>query len=118
MNSSASPPPPTGKLKKGARVRIFRHNGTIIDFIPKGAGDNLFAAVIRTDEEIIFENVRGNIVIMQLRYAGAEWGGGREVDRTVGAELCPNGPQYPDVPSWFKNATCVQLDYGLDYEVL
>ncbi len=118
MNSSAPPPSPTGKLKKGNRVRVFGHNGTIIDFIPKETGDNLLAAVIRTDEEIVFENIRGNIVIMQLRYVGAEWGGGREMDRIVGAYLCANGPQYPDVPSWFKNGTCVQLDWGLGYDVL
>lgn len=116
MNSSASTPSPTGKLKKGDRVKIFGRTGTIIDFIPKGG--NLLAAVVRTDEEIVFETVHGNIVIMQLRYVGAQWGGDRDVDRIVGADLCPNGPLHSDVASWFKNATCVQLDWGLTYEVL
>ena len=115
-NSSVPAPSPTGKLKKGDRVRIFDHTGTLINFIPRG--DDVLAAVVRTDEEIIFETVRGNIVIMQLRYVGAEWGGGRDMDRIVGAELCPSGPQYPDVPSWFKNAKCIQLDFGLTYDVL
>jgi hypothetical protein len=116
MNSPA--PVPSPMLKKGDRVRIFGHTGTIINFIPRGVGDDSLAAVVRTDEEITFESVRGNIVIMQLRYLGARWGGGSDIDRIVSGNLCPSGSEYADVPSWYKYATCVEIDPRLIYEVL
>ena len=117
-NINSSAPTPSPMLKKRDRVKIFAHTGKIIDFIPSGSGDNLLAAVVQTDEEIIFEGVHGNIVIMRLRYVGAQWGADGDVNHIVGADLCPNGPHYSDVVSWFKNAACVQLDWGLTYEVL
>jgi len=105
-------------LKKGARVKIFDHIGTIIDFIPARTDDDALAAVVQTDEEIAFENVRGNVVIMQLRYVGAQWGGAKDTDRIVSGILCPNEPRYPDVTSWFKHETCVEIHYGLIYYIL
>jgi len=99
-------------LKRTDRVKVFGQTGTIVDFIARWKDDDQFAAVVQTDAEISFGDVRGNILIMQLRLADAKWGADYDVERTVGIDLCPN------LDSWFQRSGCVQLDSHLVYEVL
>ena len=99
-------------LKKTDRVRVYGQTGTIVDFIPRWTDDEQFAALVQTDNEISFGDVRGNIIIMRLTLGPAKWGADYDVERTVSVDLCPN------LDSWIQRSGCVQLNSHLVYEVL
>jgi hypothetical protein len=61
--------------------------GTVGAFIP-GQNDTP-AAVIELDEAVSFEEVTGNYLVLELRYAGAKW----ENSETVHVELCDFEPE-------------------------
>jgi len=67
------------------------YSGTVRKFIP-GQSESP-AAVIELDESISVEGVTGNILILELRYAGATW---KETE-TVHVELCDF---VPDTRTW------------------
>jgi hypothetical protein len=63
------------------------YTGTVRAFIP---GQNeLPAAVIELDDEVVFEKVAGLYLVLELRYMGVEW---REKE-TVHVELCDFMPE-------------------------
>ena len=64
-----------------------RYSGEVIAFIP-GQNEKP-AAVVKVDSPIEAEGVRGNIVVLELRYVGAEW----NESETVHVELCDFMPE-------------------------
>jgi hypothetical protein len=99
-------------LSIGSKVEVLGYTGTVIEFIPRWENDNTFASVVLADQEISCGEGKGNILIMQLRYAEATWGGTTEIDRVVGVILCP------DLESWRKHSGCVLIDQHLTYKIL
>lgn len=63
------------------------YSGTLRKYIP-GQNESP-AAVIELDESVSFEEVTGNILILELRYAGATW----KEKETVHVELCDFVPE-------------------------
>ncbi|MGD9038996.1 MAG: hypothetical protein PVH82_05120 [Desulfobacteraceae bacterium] len=61
--------------------------GKVISFIP-GQNDS-DAAVVELEESITIDDVTGNIVVLELRYAGAKW----KSRETVHIELCDFIPE-------------------------
>lgn len=60
--------------------------GTIVRFIP---GQNVAAAaVVKLDQPISAKGVTGNMLVLELRYAGADW----VSDEIVHVELCDFEP--------------------------
>ena len=90
-----------GKLNVGDRIHIGggyhidpqwlsgkqHYAGTVRAFIP-GQNDSS-AAVIELDKAVSFEEVRGNYLVLELRYGGAHWKSGE----TVHVELCDFEPE-------------------------
>jgi len=63
------------------------YTGTVIEFI---LGQNkTSAAVVKLDRDITFDDTTGDIVILKLRYEGAEW----KRSETVHVELCSFVPE-------------------------
>ena len=74
-----------GKLKIGDRIQIGggydmepqwlnknqHYTGVVKAFIP-GQNDSP-AAVVKLDEPITFEEIKGDIIVLELRYVGAKW---------------------------------------------
>lgn len=80
--------------------------GTVVDFIP---GQNQApSAVVKLDHAITFDDVTGDIVILELRYKGAKWGQ-RE---TVHVELCNF---LPDRASWKSRKRGVWIESHASY---
>jgi hypothetical protein len=90
-----------GSLQAGDRVRLSGGydmdpawlsgrrsiHGTVVRFIP---GQNATtAALIKLDAPIVVSEVKGDMVVLQLRYAGASWG----TNETVHVELCDFTPE-------------------------
>jgi hypothetical protein len=63
------------------------HCGTFEVFMP-GQGD-MPAAVVRLDEPITVRGLTGSVVVLELRYVGAEW----RARETVHVELCDFEPE-------------------------
>lgn len=61
--------------------------GTVKAFIP-GQNDTP-AAVVVLDDVVVSEGIRGRYLVLELRYAGAEW---KETE-TVHVELCDFEPE-------------------------
>lgn len=94
-----------GTLKVGDRVRLSGgydmepkwlagqdyYLGTVEEFIP-GQNQNQ-AAVVKLDNAITFDDMTGDIVVLELRYVGARW----KQKETVHIELCDF---MPEAASW------------------
>lgn len=88
-------------LPEGTRVRLAGgygmepywhggrpfHDGTVQYFIP--SEDSQGAVVVRLDEPITVEGLTGQMLVLQLRYVGAEWCTGA----VVHIELCDFEPE-------------------------
>jgi len=93
------------KLKIGDRIQIGggydmkpkwlkekeNYTGVVKAFIP-GQNESL-AAVVELDEDIIFDDIVGNIIVLELRYSGAKW----KKSEIVHVELCDF---IPEEKSW------------------
>ena len=83
--------------------------GILTDFIP-GQNDTP-AAVVDLDEPITIDELTGNILVLELRYVGAEW----RTRATVHVELCdfipePKSWKYRRQGKWVEShATCMLL---------
>lgn len=91
----------TEVLQEGDRIRVggsYYHSstwlpegesrdGTLAQFIP-GQNESP-AAVIRLDAPITAEGVTGDILVLELRYVGANW----NLTETVHVELCEFMPE-------------------------
>jgi hypothetical protein len=74
-----------GKLKVGDRIRLSGgydmepkwlggkecYLGTVVEFIPGQSRPP--AAVVKLDDAITFDDISGDIVVLELRYVGAKW---------------------------------------------
>ena len=69
------------------------YSGTVKAFIP-GQNDSP-AAVVDLDEPAIFDEIKGIIVVLELRHVGSKW----ENSDTVHVELCDFEPE---AKSWEK----------------
>ena len=90
-----------GKLKIGDRIQIGggydmepqwlnknqHYTGVVKAFIP-GQNDSP-AAVVKLDEPITFEEIKGDIIVLELRYVGAKW----KKNEIVHVELCDFEPE-------------------------
>lgn len=65
--------------------------GAVAEFIP-GQNQNP-AAVVKLDNAITFDDTTGDIVVLELRYVGANW----KEKETVHIELCDF---MPDAATW------------------
>jgi hypothetical protein len=78
----------TGRaLRVGDRIRVFGgyaadppwlhggvgYLGTVEGFIPEGEADVQLAAVVRLDEDITVDSVRGQVVVLHLAWLGTDW---------------------------------------------
>jgi len=63
------------------------HTGVVKAFIP-GQNDSP-AAVVELDEHITFDEIKGNIIVLELRYVGAKW----KKSQIVHVELCDFVPE-------------------------
>jgi len=87
-------------LKAGDRVKLSggydnalwlcgrSHVLGIVDALIPGQNDQP-AVVVRLDEPIEFDGIRGSLVVLELRYVGATWG----PTGTVHVELCDFNPE-------------------------
>ena len=83
--------------------------GEVIAFIP-GQNEKP-AAVVKVDSSIEAEGVRGNIVVLELRYVGAEWNEGEAVH----VELCT---QMPEAESWQDRRRGVWVESHANYKII
>jgi len=93
------------KLKIGDRIQIGggydmepkwlnekeNYTGVVKAFIP-GQSESL-AAVVELDEDIKFDDIVGNMIVLELRYVGAKW----KKSEIVHVELCDF---IPEEKSW------------------
>jgi len=89
------------RLKLGDRVKLYggydmeprwlcgkaAHFGTVSSFIPGQEKEQ--AVVIKLDAPITVDDVKGDIVVLELRYVGATW----KKHETVHIELCDFEPE-------------------------
>jgi hypothetical protein len=87
--------------------------GILTGFIP-GQSDTP-AAVVKLDESITVIELTGNILVLELRYVGAEW----RTRATVHVELCdfipePKSWKYRRQGKWVEShATCMLVAPGI-----
>lgn len=88
--------------------------GTLVRFQP-GGNPGCPAALVRTDDEVTFEEVAGRNLVLELRYVGAKWH-----DRAVvHVELCdfevPDArPQDRRQGKWVESHALISLHPPLD----
>ena len=83
--------------------------GEVIAFIP-GQNEKP-AAVVKVESLIEAEGVRGNIVVLELRYVGAEW----NESETVHVELCN---LTPEAKSWQDRRRGVWVESHANYKII
>jgi len=90
--------------------RIGEVRGTVVSFVP-GCEPAIPAAVVRLDSAIAAEGITGDILLMELRYAGASWDIGVFRFQTVGLDLCSEMPSA-------GQRSCIALETHAIVEVL
>ena len=69
------------------------------------------AAVVKVDSPIEAKGVQGNIVVLELRYVGAEWNEGEAVH----VELCT---LMPEAISWQDRRRGVWVESHANYKII
>ncbi|MBN2190740.1 MAG: hypothetical protein JW728_05975 [Candidatus Aureabacteria bacterium] len=110
-------------LKEGSRIKLFKKNkvksdhwlkgknhisGTVLCFIP--GQHEAPSAVIKLDQTVECEQIKGNILILELRYIDSKWSSRSEVHM----ELCDF---IPEPRRWEERRQGITLERNAVYEV-
>lgn len=85
------------------------YDGEVIAFIP-GQNEKP-AAVVKVDSPIEVKGVRGNIVVLELRYVGADW----DESETVHIELCDF---MPEAKRWQDRRQGLWVESHANYKII
>jgi hypothetical protein len=85
------------------------YSGEVIAFIP--GKNEKSAAVVNLDSPIQVEKVRGNIVVLELRFAGEEW----SESEVVNVELCDF---MPEAKRWQDRRQGLWVESHADYKII
>lgn len=112
-------------LKEGSRIKLFKKNqgksarwlkdenhisGTVLCFIP-GQHDEKPSAVVKLDQAVKCEQIKGNILVLELRYSDGKWSSRSEVHM----ELCDF---IPEPRKWEERRQGITIERNAVYEVM